>query len=205
DVVRLVVLEHRAGPRQERHVLAADELAAEVRDPPQIPDAVAAEFDGAVRLPRSRRRLGRLPGFARRLSDRLRQCEGCRGSGGQGRARFHRSIILRSGTVAAPSGPRSSRKWCLTPFSGKWCLTPFSEDPAQLSSFCPLKSRLPFASTTERAFPFRLPSRAREPLTVTVSPILRESRVQPRRISPFGLPSSSAQFWYSPSSPSTSM
>src|SRR5690606_39945994 len=160
DVVRLVVLEHRAGPRQERHVLAADELAAEVRDPPQIPDAVAAEIDGAVRKPRSRRRLGRLPGIARRLSDRLRQCEGCRGSGGQGRARFHRSIILRSGTVAAPSGPRSSRKWCVTPFSGKWCLipfwflTPFSEHPAQLCSFCPFKSVLLFASTTKRAFPY---------------------------------------------------
>ena len=39
-------------------------------------------------------------------------------------------------------------------------------------------------------------------MTVTISPIFIELRVQPRRIKPFGLPSSSAQFSILPLSPS---
>jgi hypothetical protein len=51
----------------------------------------------------------------------------------------------------------------------------------------------------------KLPSLAREPVTVTTSPIFIESRVQPRRMRPFGLPISSAQFSISPPALSTSM
>ena len=46
--------------------------------------------------------------------------------------------------------------------------------------------RLP-SIVTERAFPLRLPSFARDPSTVTRSPFFSELRDHPRRISPFGL------------------
>ncbi|MNC87111.1 hypothetical protein D3C83_28120 [compost metagenome] len=47
---------------------------------------------------------------------------------------------------------------------------------------------------TVRALPVGLPSLARLPSTVTVSPIFMVLRVQPLRISPLGLPISIAQF-----------
>ena len=43
----------------------------------------------------------------------------------------------------------------------------------------PANIRLPSAVVTERAFEFVLPSRAREPRTVTTSPAFNELRVQP--------------------------
>ena len=46
---------------------------------------------------------------------------------------------------------------------------------------------------TDRALPVGLPSFARLPSTVTLSPIFIVLRVQPARIRPFGLPISIAQ------------
>src|ERR1035437_4576609 len=62
---------------------------------------------------------------------------------------------------------------------------PSSEEPAKILR--------PSARVTLRALASLLPSLARYPSTVTVSPGLREFRVQPRRMSPLGLPSSSSQ------------
>src|SRR6185295_349850 len=55
DLGRGVVVVHRLRPRQERNLLDADELLAEVGDPGLIPDTVPAEIYGAVREARRRR------------------------------------------------------------------------------------------------------------------------------------------------------
>ena len=80
------------------------------------------------------------------------------------------------------------------------------QESPQLPGLEPAKSRVPSPRTTVVAFALLLPSRDWLPSTVTTSPIFIEFRDQPRRISPFGLPISQAQFVTAPvSSSRTSM
>ena len=70
----------------------------------------------------------------------------------------------------------------------------------------PANSRLPVAfRSTTRALPLLLPFFAWKPSTVTTSPIFIVARVQPLRISRFGLASSMPQLATFPCSSSTSM
>src|SRR5262249_55063520 len=69
----------------------------------------------------------------------------------------------------------------------------------------PANSFRPLARVTERALPLSEPSFARQPETITASPIFIELRVQPRRIKPFGLPSWRAQLSTLPPSAVTSI
>src|SRR5581483_2040327 len=69
----------------------------------------------------------------------------------------------------------------------------------------PANNDRPSVSFTVRALARLEPSFASEPFTVTVSPGFIEFRVQPRRIRPFGLPSSSSQLVTLPESSFTSI
>ncbi|OLD16742.1 MAG: hypothetical protein AUJ01_10045 [Acidobacteria bacterium 13_1_40CM_3_65_5] len=67
-------------------------------------------------------------------------------------------------------------------------------------------NRLPvLASVTTRALPMCALSFARLASTVTTSPTLSVLRVQPARISPFGLPISRPQLMTAPSGSATSI
>src|SRR5689334_6903438 len=72
------------------------------------------------------------------------------------------------------------------------------------SSAAPAKILRPSARVTLRALASLLPSLARYPSMVTVSPGFREFRVQPRRMRPLGLPSSNSQLVTLPASSVTS-